>query len=68
MSQLQGSKCIHIKIIIYIFLTFRLDPGENKADNTQNVIELANKFMDKVKDLRDRWMINFRICSKHTCW
>lgn len=32
----------------------RLEKGENKADNTQNVIELANQFMDKVKGLRDR--------------
>ena len=32
----------------------RLEKGENKADNTQNVIELANKFMDRVRVLRER--------------
>uniref|UniRef100_A0A7M5VE60 Ras-GAP domain-containing protein n=3 Tax=Clytia hemisphaerica TaxID=252671 RepID=A0A7M5VE60_9CNID len=30
----------------------RLEKGENKADNTQNVIELANRFMDIVHETR----------------
>ena len=39
---------------MFCYVVFRLEKGENKADNTQNVIELANKFMDRVRVLRDR--------------
>lgn len=38
----------------------RLQPGENKADNSQNVIELANKLMDKVKALRESFPSQLR--------